>query len=105
VITGTPKKKVTSITVKDPEESTEDFTVKQGESLKLTATTSPSGASNKVLWAVQISSREKGTIDMDSGEFTADDNETGTATIVVKTYDDSNLSWKNVTIEVTSSDP
>lgn len=102
-ITGPPLEPVTSITVKDSQGS-ETLTVKKGGTIDLIAETAPAGATTTVFWSIKEGGIDGEIVKVtkNTGKFTADPNNTGDAIIVVKTYDDSNLSEHEVTITVTN---
>lgn len=97
IITGPPLEPVTSIVVTDEDGNT-TLSVAEEETLKLKAILSPVGTTETVYWAVSGGETDN-TIDFESGVFTA--NKAGETTVIVKTYDDSNLSAHEVTITVT----
>jgi len=97
IITGPPLEPVTSIVVTDGDGNT-NLSVAEEGTLKLEAILSPVGTTETVYWAVSGGETDN-TIDFKSGVFTA--NKAGETTVIVKTYDDSNLSAYEVTITVT----
>jgi parallel beta-helix repeat protein len=92
IITGEELPAVTGLSI------TGDDVVAVGDTITLSADITPADATNEVLWSVYVNNREFAEIDEETGELTG--LSAGTATVIVKTYDDSNLSFttKQITI-------
>ncbi len=79
-------------------EITGDDVVNVGDTITLGANITPGTATDKVFWSVYVGHPDIATIDQETGVLTGVS--AGTATVIVKTYDDSNLSFATKQITV-----
>ncbi len=92
IITGEQLPAVTALSIEGSD------VVAVGDTIILSADITPTDATNEVLWSVYVNQSDIAEIGEKTGELTG--LSAGTATVIVKTYDDSNLSFATKQITV-----